>query len=190
MESERAKNDIAANIEKCRELGGVVFFFVTTELRETWRSAFTPNVVALTPMDLERVGKHPKVVFYSSYRRSWRAVGFWRFLTSQTRQRGANGKNCPFYMENNPSRWADRGECRLTSIYKRIARRYRATAPSDDAARGCDGCSVGTRATPNIRTRAPIIDPAAPRGASVSCGARSPNAGWGRPTKRPTDEHL
>lgn len=53
VEIETGKSDIARNIEKCRGCAGaVVFFFVTTELRETWRAALAPNVVALTPMDL------------------------------------------------------------------------------------------------------------------------------------------
>ncbi len=53
IEIETGKSDIAANIQKCAELSGtLVFFFVTTELRDQWRPALPPDALAITPTDL------------------------------------------------------------------------------------------------------------------------------------------
>ncbi len=58
VEIETGKSDIGANITKCNGLRGtVVFFFVTSELREAWREALASltNPLSLTPSDLERL---------------------------------------------------------------------------------------------------------------------------------------
>ena len=59
VEIETGKSDIAANIEKCVGLvGTVVFFFVTSDLRDAWREQLgtLPSVLAMTPSDLDRDG--------------------------------------------------------------------------------------------------------------------------------------
>jgi Helicase HerA, central domain len=60
VEIETGKSDIRANIEKCRSLSGlIVFFFVTSELRDAWHAhlASMANAVAITPTDLERLAE-------------------------------------------------------------------------------------------------------------------------------------
>jgi hypothetical protein len=54
VEIETGKSDINANIEKCKALEGtVVFFFVTNELRDTWRERLLPVWVVLTPATVD-----------------------------------------------------------------------------------------------------------------------------------------
>jgi hypothetical protein len=53
IEIETGKSDINANIEKCKRLPAtIVFFFVTTTLRDKWQEDLPRSAVALTPFDL------------------------------------------------------------------------------------------------------------------------------------------
>jgi hypothetical protein len=55
VEIETGKSDISANIKKCKDLPGtVVFFFLTTELRDAWQNAIPQGAVALTSAELNQ----------------------------------------------------------------------------------------------------------------------------------------
>jgi len=56
LEVETGKSDVGANIKKCERLSGtVVFFFVTTELRNQWE--LPSGFIAVTPHDLDTLPK-------------------------------------------------------------------------------------------------------------------------------------
>jgi hypothetical protein len=56
VEVETGKSDISANIQKCKNLPGtVVFFFLTTALRDAWQNAAPTSALALTPGDLDQL---------------------------------------------------------------------------------------------------------------------------------------
>lgn len=60
IEIETGKSDINSNVEKCRLLpGSIVFFFVTSELRDAWSKQVTGlnTALALSPHDLERLAE-------------------------------------------------------------------------------------------------------------------------------------
>jgi len=56
VEIETGKSDVQANIEKCRTLPAtIVFFFLTTALRDNWQEALPRTALALTRGDLDQV---------------------------------------------------------------------------------------------------------------------------------------
>ena len=56
VEVETGKSDISANIQKCAALDGtLVFFFVTSELRDAWQAGLPPDALALIPVELDQL---------------------------------------------------------------------------------------------------------------------------------------